>query len=467
MKSKTFGLVLTAREGISHHDPATGNDSNILTFNRQRQFVHREPTDTPVFRHLVDAICEQNQMPENISELTGRLSAPEWLAVSYVRLLLDIHNHGEGDGLLSGMERYRMLENRLQTAAVRCHTLHRLWSILTDDLQLGTHPAKYDALIAAFWTLPPSIQYQMLTVMAEQYRAVTTLARVWHTANKEQSFAYMERAERADEYDEQEWFTAKFGDEHFPEPPDHIVLDVPAVSVNSIRHQLVREPSWLHLCSALGFEPASRGEGDIPIHAEGIFYNGGNIKAGAKQPRNAFYLAGQIRKAYPSLDLLGGVTQSFDLGESKLKVSAWIVCEENRDALPKALQETAQAQISVFDMLDNVTRTRQADASGEGQMIYNYETLVKGTQVYIELTLTPYTGELTEGALAAALEYYTSNDNIIGGQSARGHGHTTLEWITDKPEHATDYSNYLSDNADDLKYGVKSGTLMTDKTVCG
>lgn len=467
MQSQTFGLVLTALEGISHHDPTTGNDSNILTFNRQRQFVHRKPTDTPVFRHLVEAICDQNPMPENIAGLTSRLSAPEWLSVAYLRLLLDIHNHGDGEGLLSGMDRYRMLENRLQTAAVRCHTLHRLWSILTDDLQLSTHPAKYDALIAAFWTLPPSIQYQMLTVMSEQYRAVTTLARVWHTANKEQSIDYMERSDRADEFEQQDWVIASFGDEHFPEPPEYIVLDVPAISVNSIRHQLVREPAWLHLCDALGIEPAARGEGELPVHAESIFYNGGNIKAGAKQPSNAFFLAGQIRKAYPSLDLLGGVTQSFDIGESKLKVSAWIVCAENVDALPEELRVTAQAQTSVFEMLDNVTRTRQADSGGEGQMIYNYETLVKGTQVYVELTLTPYTGELAEGALVAALGYYTANDNVIGGQSARGHGHVSVEWLTDIPERLDEYEAYLAENRDDLKRWIVEGTLGSDKKVVG
>lgn len=467
MKSQNFGIVLTALEGISHHDPATGNDSNVLTFNRQRQFVQRAPTDTPVLRDLVDTICAQNPMPESIAGLTSRLSAPEWLSVAYIRLLLDIHNRGEGEGLLSGVERYRMLENRLQTAAVRCHTLHRLWSILTNDLQLGTHPAKWDALIASFWTLPPSIQYQMLTTMAEQFRAVTTLARVWHTANKENSFEYMERAGRSEEFDEQGWMTAHFTDEDFPEPPDHVVLDVPAISVNSIRHQLVREPAWLHLCNALGFEPAARGEGEIPIHAESIFYNGGNIKAGATQPSNAFFLAGEIRKAYPSLDLLGGVTQSFDIGESKLKVSAWIVCAENADALPEEIRDSAPAQTSVFNMLDNVTRTRQATAGGEGQMIYNYETLVKGTEIYVELTLTPYTGDLTRGALAAALDCYMAHDNVIGGQSARGHGHVSAAWLTDAPEGAADYEAYLEAEKDRLRAGIVDGTLCSGSKVVG
>jgi len=459
MHSRTFGLVLTALEPISHHDPTTGNDSNTLTFNRQKQFVHRKCTNPPVYRHLIDAICDQNPMPENIADLTSRLGAPEWLAVAYVRLLLDIHNRGDGEGLLSGMERYRMLENRLQTSAVRCHTLHRLWSILASDLQLGTHPAKYDDHIAAFWTLPPSIQYQMLAVMAEQYRAITTLARVWHTANKQQSAEYMDAAGQAEMFAEQAWVTAHFDDVQFPEPPDYIILDVPAISVNSIRHQLVREPAWLYLCDALGVTPAARGEGELPIHAESIFYNGGNIKAGATQPSNAFFLAGQIRKVYPSLDLLGGVTTSFDLGESKLKVSAWIVCEENRDALPEGLRETAQAQTSVFDMLDNMTRTRHATAGGEGQMIYNYEALIKGTQVYVELTLTSYTGPLACGALATALAYYAKEDNVIGGQSARGHGHVSMEWLTEMPDYARAYEDYLAENHDALLSGLVDGTL--------
>jgi len=465
MQSKTFELVLTAREGISHHDPTTGNDSNTLTFNRQKQFVYRNPTDTPVFRHLVDVICQLNQMPNNIADLTSRLNAPEWLSVAYIRLLLDIHNKGDGEGLLSGMERYRMLENRLQTAAVRCHTIHDLWSLLTNDLHLGVHAAKYDDVIAAFWTLPASIQYSMLAIMASKTRAITTLARVWHTANKEQSAEYMERAGKLDLFEDQPMRVASFNDSDFPEPPDYIVLDVPAISVNSIRHQLIREPSWLHLCNALGIEPAARGEGNVPIHAEGIFYNGGNIKAGASQPSNSFFLAGEIRKAYPSLDLLGGVTQSFDIGESKLKISAWIVCAENVDALPEALRASAQSKTSVFDMLDNVTRTRHADSSGDGQMIYNYETLVKGTKIYVELTLTPYTQTMTEGALAVALDYFENNDNVIGGQSARGHGHVSVQWLTEKPQRASEYENYLVENKDELLNGVVGGTLCSGSQV--
>lgn len=465
MKSQNFSLMLTALEPISHHDPTTGNDSNTLTFNRQRQIVERKEIDNPVWRHLVDALCEQNKMPDQVSELMERLSMPEWLSVAYVRLLLDIHNRGDGEGLLSGMDRYRMLENRLQTSAVRCHTLHRLWSILTSDLQLGNHAAKWDEDLGLFWTLPPSIQYQMLAIMAEQSRTVVTLARLWHTVNKEQSAEYMEHAGKLDLFEEQTWITAHFEDDDMPEPPRYMVLDVPAISVNSLRHQLVREPSWLHLCDVLGIEPAARGEGPLPVHADSIFYNGGNIKAGATQPSNAFFLAGEIRKAYPSLDLLGGVTASFDLGESRLKVSAWIVCSENREALPEEIRDSDQAKISVFEMLDTITRTRVATPSGEGQMIYNYETLVAGTQIYVELTLTPFCSELARGALAAAIQYYMDNDNVIGGQSARGHGNVQLSWIGDAPTGAETYESYLAENQEKLLGGLLDGTLCSSSVV--
>jgi hypothetical protein len=478
MQAKHFQLALTAKEAISHHDPTTGNDSNILTFNRQLQFVKRDPTDTPVFSHLVEALCEQNPMPASVGALTSRLNLPEWLSAAYIRLLLDIHNKADtdtdesrekktkkkdGQGLLSGMQRYRMLENRLQTSAVKCSTLHGLWSVLTHDLLLEMHDSKHDEAIAAFWTLPPSVQYSMLTTMSKQHRAVSTLARVWHAANKCQSAEYCAAAKIP--YAPQEMAARSFTDEDFPEPPDEIVLDVPAISVNSLRHQLVREPSWLHLCSLLGIEPQARGEGPLPVGADAIFANGGNIEKGASQPSNTFYLAGEIRKAYPSLDLLGGTTSSFDLGESKLELSAWIVCKENADNLPAALQNTAQAQTSVFEMLDEVTRTRHATADGQGQMIYNYETLVAGTQVFVELALTPYTTALTEGALAAALDYYERNDNVIGGQSARGHGHVSVEWLTDKPQGMADYEQFVTERKDELYNGLVNKTLCSGAQV--
>jgi len=247
-------------------------------------------------------------------------------------------------------------------------------------------------------------------------------------------------------------------------------MEVPAVSVNSLRHQLVREPSFLHLCDVLGFEPVARGEGPLPVGIEALFSNGGNIEKGAAQSPHSFRLAGEIRKSYPSLDLLGGCTSvAHDLGESRLKMRSWIVCSENANNLPESLRDTAQAKTSIFDMLDNVTRTRHASAGGAGQMIYNFETLISGAIIYVELTLTPYTAPLTCGALAAALDYYTANDNVVGGQSARGHGNVSVEWLSEKPGGKELYEEYLAyegagigdGGSHKLRDGMTDGTLGT------
>jgi len=461
MKSKIYQLVLTTTEPISHHDPAMGKTGNVLTFNRQKQFVCRDWVESPVYRNLVDAVKSTNKMPESIAGIVSRLNVPEWLAVAYVRQFLDIYN--KGDGLLDGMERYSMMENRLRTSAIQCHTLHRMWSILVDELQLPMHSARCDAAISVFYPLPPSLQYQMLDIMAEQSRTITTLARLWHATNKRQTEEYCTKS-NVPFLPEQmiEW---EYDDSDIPEPEKQIVLDIPAISVNSIRHQMLREPLYLHLCDALNIESMPQGHGDLAIGMTSIFYNGGNIQKGAKSPNGAFYLAGQIRQAFPSLDLLGGTTSSFDLGESVVKVSAWIVCKENLGCLPESLQKTPQANTSIFAMMDSITRTRHATSDGEGQMIYNYETLVKGSQIFVEIILTPYAQGLTEGALATAISYYDHNMNIVGGQSARGHGHVQVAWLTEPPTGQAEYKAYMAENKDRLREGVMDGTLCSDKKV--
>jgi hypothetical protein len=247
------------------------------------------------------------------------------------------------------------------------------------------------------------------------------------------------------------------------------VLEVPAVSGNSLRHQLVRAPAMLHLFSALGLFPDVPGKGPLPSGVEALFENGGNIEAGAKQPSNTFSLAWRARELYPTLDLLGGVTDSFDLGESRLSVAGWLICAENRGAL-LAMESPAaylpEASISAFEMLEDVTHTRQASSHGEGQMIYTFETLIKGARILARLTLAPYTPVLTRGALLVAVTTFMQQDNTIGGQAARGYGNVQAAWLAGA-EHAGYiptmelYEAYLRDHADVLVAGLRDGTLGT------
>jgi hypothetical protein len=271
-----------------------------------------------------------------------------------------------------------------------------------------------------------------------------------------------------------------------------VIAEVPTVSTNSLRHQMVREPGWMRLFGLLGLravpsEPtpppgmiekilkrfgirtARPGQGPVPAGAEAMFYNGGNIEAGAKQPSGTFGLAVAIREAYPFLDLVGGVTDSFDVGESRLQIASWLVCRENAGALAgTAAANLPNAQLSVYDMMDDVTMTRHAGQVGEGQMILSFETLCAGAQAFVRLSLTPHSDPLTHGALVDAIEAWRSDDGTIGGGAARGFGHCTAEWLR-RHEDADAYRElYLADiaeRAEELREGLVSGTLCTKSVV--
>lgn len=109
------------------------------------------------------------------------------------------------------------------------------------------------------------------------------------------------------------------------------------------------------------------------------------------------------------------------MGESS--ILSPVVCRENAAALagtPAA--DMPAASVSIFDLLDDVTHTRQATAAGEGQMIYSFQTLCAGTPLLARFALMPGTRPETAGALVTALDHYEATLPVIGGQSARGFG---------------------------------------------
>jgi hypothetical protein len=322
-------------------------------------------------------------------------------------------------------------------------------------------------LLTLLRAAPLGIQQIVQRTLSENYRSVVALSRLWHTEAKCLSPAYAASLERPP--------VTQLVHLHWPaeqlasSASASRVVEIPAVSGNSLRHQIVREPAWLHLCQCLGLEPAAPGQGPVPPGVEALFYNGGNIVAGAKAPSNAFALAARARALYPSLDLLGGVTNSFDLGESRLRVAGWLICAENLPALQGSpAYDLPAATVSIFDLLDDTTLTRQATNAGVGQMIYSFETLAAGIQIICRLVLTPYTPPITGGALVAAVETFLSDDGQIGGQGRVGYGWTTGRWLRD-PYGNTDlrraYETYLLDNRDRLIAGLRDGTLGTGAIV--
>ncbi len=462
-KALVYDLLLSATTPLSHHDPASQDDSNKSLFNRQKQLLASARAASLPDQAQLDDLCEAHPVPADLAEIARELSAAEFLATALVRQFIDIYNSQDGEGLFSGPERYRYLETRLRQAAVVSPTLRALWNRLCVSLQVGIHGGAEDAALFGLLGLPAGLQQLVLRALSDEYRSVVALARLWHTTAKLQNETYAAKigAEqtRGSAVLSFEAAALSAGSERAR------VVEVPAVSANSLRHQVVREPAWWHLCKHLGLSPAQPGQGPVAAGTEALFYNGGNIQAGSKQPSNTFSLALQARRLYPSLDLLGGVTDSFDLGESRLRVAGWLVCRENRKAFQGSpAYDLPAADVSAFDLLDDVTLTRQGPSKELGQMIWSFETLCPGAQVLCRLSLAPWTGVLTRGALVAAVETYLADDGTLGGQAARGFGWCRGEWL-ERPagdEGARrEYEDYLAMNRTALLSGLIDGTLGT------
>lgn len=446
-----FDLLLTFTTQVSHHDPATGDGSNTLTFNRQTQMVRRDVAAYALAQERVTAFCEAHPVPLDIQPIFAEATFPEFAASALVRLLLDLYNSPDGVGVFSGMDRYAKLESRIRSAATRSFSLRGFWARLCHDLRLPIHGGANDVSLLAFYALPRGLQQDMLSLMVREYRSVVTLARAWHSIGKLASDFYANAVgAETQTLVAMDFDAGQFGGELH----EVIPLDVPAVSANSLRHQVVREPGWVHLVGALGLT-------DVPPGVEALFVNGGNIRAGVKQPTNAAQLALAIRQGYPLLDLLGGNCDSFDLGEGRLSVAGWVVCQENMDVIEGTPAEYLPlASVSIFDMLDDVTHTRQATESGLGQMIWNFETLAKGLNILVRLSLHPFTSDVTRAALVAAVGQFREHPTIAG-QSARGFGWCRADWLGDVRPDAQPYEEYMEANRDALVVGIASRQLGT------
>jgi hypothetical protein len=463
-----------------------------LTFNRQKQilehYIRPEDCDDA---ETIKKIAERHRCTPIIKKLLSRLSAPEVAAIALIRLFIEGYGRGEGNGLFSGISRYSMLDGRIKTSAARSATLYCFWGTLLEDMQVAIAPTWLDEPVAEILSLSPDAQSVAVAALSERTSEMLSIARLWADQLKLTNGQYAEKAGKdqlsTSEMDVETWDNAPIVQDETLEALDLLVqiaemkeqkaelrsavVEVPAVTANACRHSIVRYPGWMHLCTALGLDARDPGKGDLPAAVEALFVNGGNIASGAKQPTNPEALANMARSKYPLLDLLGGVITSFDVGESALAVNAWLVCKENAEALGGSpALDSPNIKVSAFQMLDNVTATRMATGRGVGQMIYNYETLAKGSQILVRLTLKPFTKPLTLGALFAAVETYRNSLSTIAGQSARGMGAVTADWIRridGDEELAGNYEAYLAEKKDELLTGLITGNLCTgDKPIC-
>lgn len=234
---------------------------------------------------------------------------------------------------------------------------------------------------------------------------------------------------------------------------------VPAISENALRAVLFRNPLHDDLLARLKI-----GRGELPQSVVNLLFSGGNMAAGSKAPGDEMTLGHQVKRLYPSLDLLGGAVDGFILPRSRLRMAAWLVAREYAPMLrliAPELEDEARG-ISAYDMLTEETRTRGTGAESDGnQMLYTYETLAAGAKLLVEVTLDPHTPEATRASLAHSIAYW---DGYIGGQGRQGRGRMAA-LASDLPE-AAPYLEHVEEYGEPMRHGLTTGGLGTAKLLC-
>ena len=247
---------------------------------------------------------------------------------------------------------------------------------------------------------------------------------------------------------------------------------VPSISENALRAVLFRNPLHDDLLSRLAI-----GRGELPQSVVNLLFSGGNMAAGSRAPGDEMALGHQIKRLYPSLDLLGGAVDGFILPRSRLRLSAWLIAREYLPALrlivPRLAESLDAAEvlvgvlqeaegISAYDMLTEETRTRGTGAESDGnQMLYTYETLAAGAKLLVEVSLDMHTPAATRASLAHAI---TCWDGYIGGQGRQGRGRMAVLASDLVPADA--YLAHIEASRDAMRQGLTTGGLGTAKLLC-
>lgn len=452
-------ILATLESPMASFDATVVSDSNYLTFNRQKQLVRIEGKKTQKYdTEKLQNIAESFGIDQTTSEILNDITPSQFIAVAITRLFIKAFSRGDGMGLMSGVGRYNMLLGRMIAASFQSESILDYWNALCKSMLTGVQQSKFDAdflKIAGAAANPSAVMDAIRT----QPEIVLTIARHWaqNTKSDEGLFAQERKLDFAPE----------------PESADGMrIAEVPAYSGNALRHVTVRRPGYLNAMNYLGIPsglPQDNESGILPA-VEALFANGGNLEK-KDNGSNQFHDGTIIKNNYPILNLLGGCTNNWDLGESKLKPSIHLICRENRNILDESLLELDNASISAFDMLDGITQTRTAH-KGVGQMIYNFETLAKGSQFVINFTIhhdvnNEKLTNLTLGSFYDALQSWAENPSL-GGKASEGFGQCNMQWVNPAAnvyDLSQAYRDYMTSNKDDLAAWLRDGTLGTGKKV--
>jgi hypothetical protein len=442
--------------------------NNTSLFARELSLVNREQlaaTDLNTKAAIKELLSQFPVAEQNIPFLQS-LTGAQLIALIFTAQFPLIYG-GEGVGLFSGIERYQYLTTRLIDAATSFSSLPTAWGYIARKLHLTMYSEKHYPVIAALFTLPKPIQAAALTAILRSPELIVMAARMVAEGIKAANSDYAKKSKAAQTnlrvYQLNDAQIADITSERIQGLP----VQLPKISDNSLRHNLLREPMTTRLLCELGLEPDRE---RVPIGVERFLYSGGNTQKGAKSPAASDLYEAVARELYPMIDALGGSFDQFVLTRSQISIASWIVCAENNWITMRKTDGEIQSDISIFDLVSEVTRTRSGIGGNDkedGQMIFSYETLAINSSVLVEIGWQPFTRDLTIGATLQGLLDWQAGGGQIAARAAQGHSWFLADFPDDDRFAYTDqYLLYLRENREKLAAGLKTATFGTEVRLC-
>lgn len=493
-------ILLEALSPISHGDPGQGAIGNATPFRTESRLFPRniltnggshlpakDELDAELLARrineaeLVVKEFAQHYPLEPDSLLTSslqELTASEFVSTAFIFSLireLNRLNGGEGEGLFSGMERYKQLLVRINIATGSVsNSLYSLYSLILNGLKIDTTLSGMTDLLPALFAIPKSLQMQIIGNLAKNGQSVIGMARAWFEADgknrkkaKEENLISQESNRNVTYYNPKGkiWGLSEYTAES----------QIPVISGNSLRHTIFRETLFDHLRYVLGYKDNTQLlDAKVPKWAVMLFSNGGNVEAGKSAPDNTAAINYRIAETFPSLDLLGGCVPTHILNEGKLQIGSYTLCLQNN---PSTHWFGYESDIDAGTILQTVSGTRHTpdgmpNDKDSGQMIFSYTVMKPGSKIIMTLNFSPNTSDLTRGAAYFALRQWADYGGIVGGRGAQGCGQMAIvdikpsrsQWrfasdATETERLANLYEKYINDNADKLKDELVSGRL--------
>ncbi|MBX6360930.1 MAG: hypothetical protein IRZ03_12725 [Acidobacterium ailaaui] len=498
--------LLTAMTPIAHGDPgATDSIQNTVTFRRLPTLVqpdYVEPVLMPDMGEeetlqVLRALVATEPLPvESDPILAGalrQLPLMQFLACALLKELIQQLNVAAADGragLYEGKERYTQLARRLNIVGESYHLrittfVSRLLAALRVQDLIG------DRWLKHFAALPLWIQQQVIEVLREERHAVLSLARSW-AAQSRLGRGQDERAQSEEDVQksllwaekEQDqsasWYPlADLGQVREARRRGQVVM-IPHVSTNALRHSIFRQTLCQHLFLSCGF-PSFRTVNDdrlVPEWVAMLFSNGGNVVANMREPENSQQITTAVMRLFPSLELVSGCLPTHAMGEGALHLANWTVCRELQPVLSRS---GITATVFASELLQEVVHTRQVPEGlphqkEYGQMLFAHVVMIPGSQVLLQVRLSPFCSTLARGAMWFALQQWLKAGGLAGARGAVGEG-ACFQWqsllIRDilRPQipaselwaeldaAAEDYVRYIEQHADLLREELVSGRL--------